>query len=99
GHPVLDDQLLVEEGVLLHVADELHRRLGQRLQVEALRALSCLVKEHLEREDRFARAPLSGDHVDRSVRQSASENAIEGGAARREALEASLMGAQFASSA
>ena len=63
---LLVDQLLVEEGELLHVAEELQRRLGQRRQVEALLALPRLVEEHLQREDRLAGARLSGDHVDRA---------------------------------
>ena len=77
-------KLLVEEGELLHVGDELQRRFRKRRQVEALLPQPRLVEEHLEREDRLARARLSGDHVDRAHRQPAAEDAIEGRAARRE---------------
>lgn len=81
------DQALVEKGELLHVADELHRRLGERREIEAFLAFPREVKEHLEREEGLPRAGLSGDHVDGANGEPASEDAIEGFAARREALE------------
>ena len=98
-HPLVGDQALVEEGELLHVVDELQRRFGQRRQVEALLSLARLVEEHLQREDGLARARLAGDHVDRAHRQPAAQDPIEGDAARRQARQAWLRGAQFASSA
>ena len=97
-HPLVGDQALVEEGELLHVADQLQRRFGQRRQVEALLSLAGLMEQHLQREDGLARARLARDDVDRAHRQPAAQDLVEGGAPRRQAGQAWSRGAQFASS-
>ena len=58
----LADRALVEEGELLHVLDELQRRLRERREVEALLALPSEVEQHLQREQSLPRAGLAGDH-------------------------------------
>ena len=81
------EQALVEERELLHVLEELQRRLGERREVQALLALPRQGEEHLEREQGLARARLSGDHVDGADGEPAAEDAVEAGAARREAFQ------------
>jgi hypothetical protein len=82
------DEALIEEGELLHVVDELERRLRERREIEALLALTGEVKEHLEREQALARAGLSGDHVDGPDGESAAQEAIERRVAGGHALHA-----------
>ena len=83
---LLTHQTLVEERELLHVLDELQRRLGQGREVEAFLALPSEVEQHLQRKQRFAGAGLSGDHAERPDGQPSTEELIEGGAACRKAL-------------
>ena len=84
---LLADQLLLEESELLHVLDQLERGLRERGEVDALLALLGEVEEDLKGEQRLARAGLSGDHGERSDRQPAAQDAIEGGAPGREAFQ------------
>src|SRR5438128_6184355 len=84
---VLPHQALVEEGELLHVLDELQRRLGEGREVEAFLALPSEVEQHLQRKQRFAGAGLSGDHAERPDGEPSSEELIERGAACRKALQ------------
>jgi hypothetical protein len=82
------DLALVEEGELLHVVDELQRRLGEGREIQAFPALARQVKHHLQREQGLARAGLAREHHDGADREPTSEDLIEVGAARGEPLQA-----------
>jgi hypothetical protein len=67
----------VEEGELLHEADQLQTRLGQRRDVERALSGTGEREHHLQREHGLARARRPGHHDDRAGRHAAAEHGIE----------------------